>query len=275
VKKLRTSYNFTEDNSDMKFVRRTQQTRISIILLLITSGLQIITSVLTTFVPNGFDLDGDHSVAIAIWVIELLSLLINFPALILLLLGLKELRVKIENTRKSYFTAATVFLSIHLVSYLVSTIVLLISDASFQFEHGVLIAKDLMCFMFLSFSLLFISLAFNKIQKKGYPTRLLLSPLILLPLIAVVGFVFGWIEASSATVAGSMGGRGFIYYAVISLFIYLAIALFISLWEVFHSVNILHNQILLNLAPELLQKEEKKKTEAEKVTKVKEAVIGK
>ena len=255
------SYNF--DDSNIKFVKRIRLTRLSLILLLITSGLLIITSLLSIFLVGGNDGAG-----IVIWVIELLSLFINIPALFMLLFGLDELRDKIDNTKKSPLRFAIIFLGIYTGYYILSTIIMLIAQVVNYRDNGLLIAKNLMCFIFISISFIFISLSLNKMRTQGYPTKLLLSPLISLPLIAVVGFILGWVEVFYNSIGGSY--YDFAIYVIIT-FIYLALALFGSLVELFIAINKLHNEILLNLAPELLLKKENKK----KKEKSGKAAVGK
>jgi hypothetical protein len=265
------SYNF--DDNDLKFVKRIRQTRFSLILLLITSGIQIITSLISIALLN------DLSASLTIWIIELLSFFVNIPALFMLLFGIDELRDKIDNNKKSPLRGSLIFLGIYIGYYLISTIVMLIIEPLVGFYTGLLVSKDLMCFVFISIALLFISLAFNKMSTQNYPTRLLLAPLILLPLNAVVGFAIGWsqIFINSFTHPYAYPDGNAMSVLTISIFIFLSVSLFISMLEFFVVFNKMHNEILLNLAPDLLLKKEKKKTKVkvDKVVETEKAVTGK
>lgn len=257
-----TGYNFNNDN--MKFVKRIRQTKLSIQLLMITTSIQLISAVLAIFLVGG-----NEAAGITIWVLEILCLFINIPALFMLVFGLDELRDKIDNTKKSPLRFAIVFIGIYIGYYILATIISLIIVTN-NFDLSTLIAKDLMCFVFISIALVFISLAFDKMSKQGYPTKLLLTPLITLPIIALVGFVIGWIEMFLNSI--EYGGGTFVILIVVTS-IYLVIALGGSLLELFLSVKKLHNEILTNLAPELLLKKEKKKKANKKKGKADRAVV--
>lgn len=254
-----TGYNF--DNDNLKFVKRIRQTKLSIQMLMITSCIQLIIVVLTFSFAQG-----SYGSGIAIWLLEILCLFVNIPALFMLAFGIDELRDKIDNTKKSPLRLALIFIGIYIGYYIIATIVTLIIYVADN-TRSILIAKDLMCFIFISIALVFISLAFNKISKQGYPTKLLLTPLITLPVIALVGFIFGWIEAFMNSLI--YGGNDFEILTII-IFAYLVLALGGSLLELYLNVNKLHNEVLITLAPELLPKKENKRKE-----KSNKAVVGK
>ena len=261
------SYNFYEDNSNMKFVKRIQQTKSSLIVLMITTGVLIVSSILQIFVGHGND-----AIILVNVILEIALLLINIPALILLLLGIDDLRDKIDSTKKSPLRYAVIFLGVYFIYYFISTIIMLIFTlANINEGEEYLISKNLMCYIFIAIALVFISLAFNKMSNQGYPTKLLLTPPITLPLVASVSFFIGWFTIF-------IGFR--FYYGVIPLLaiifaIYLPLALLISFLEFYVSFNKMHNDVLLNLAPELLQKKEnqKEKTKVEKVVDEGKAVV--
>ena len=183
-----------------------------------------------------------------------------------------ELRDKIDNTKESPLRLALIFLSVYTGYYILATIITLFIVVANDFYLSTLVAKDLTCFVFISIALVFISLAFNKISRQGYPTKLLLIPLITLPIIAIVGFVVGWIEMF---VNSLMYGGDVLPIMIVFIFTYLVIALGGSLLEMYLTVNKLHNEILLNLAPDLLHKNVKKKKLNKKKEKENKAVLGK
>ncbi len=102
---MATSYNF--DNDNMKFVKRIQQTKLSVQMLMITTSIQLISTVLTLLLLVGYEGAG-----VAIWFIELICLFINIPALFMLFFGIDELRDKIDRRKKSPLRFAHIFIGI-------------------------------------------------------------------------------------------------------------------------------------------------------------------
>ena len=242
--------------------------KIGTFLLLGSLGICLLTAILSIFFSSS-----NESLSLPILILDILGSAISIPAVLLMLLGLDEIRDKIDNTKNSPLRFSVAFLGIHLAYCIISTIIISLTVIDIGFYTVGSVTKNMMCFLFISASLVSVSLAFNKLNKLNYPTRLLLTSLILLPIPALTGFIVSWF----ALQGNIFRWGGFLKIFTIAMTIFLSIALMISLVEMLFSVNKLQKDIIKNIAPELLLTKEKRILEKsiEKTQKEEKAVIGK
>ncbi|HUU77762.1 MAG TPA: hypothetical protein VMX55_05410 [candidate division Zixibacteria bacterium] len=186
------NYSFNLDNYE--FSRIIELLRIGSILLLISSVLAFVqASVFFSLIGNY-----RYAVGITVWIVDLTCVLLEIPAFFLLLYAIDVFSQNLDNENFRRTKIIKILLVVYLFIYFIfSLVVLILFHTPIGNTGKIIVAKNLILLPILAVTLIFCSLLFNNLQKIGYGTRLLITPLILMPLPSIMGFIIGIIILTS------------------------------------------------------------------------------
>ncbi|NHJ04959.1 MAG: hypothetical protein EAX90_09055 [Candidatus Heimdallarchaeota archaeon] len=213
--------NYSYNQNDYEFSRIIELLRIGSILLLISSILAFVQA--SVF----FSLIGSYRnvVGITVWIVDLTCVLLGIPAFFLIFYAIDRFAQNLDKENFRRTKIIKILLVIYLIIYFVfSLVVLILFHTPIGYTGKIIIAKNLITLPFLAVTLVFCSLLFNNLQKIGYKTNLLITPIILIPLPSLIGFIIGIIILISEEAFNS----SFDTLETTTIFCYLFITLMIT-----------------------------------------------
>ncbi|HUT79576.1 MAG TPA: hypothetical protein VMZ29_00115 [Candidatus Bathyarchaeia archaeon] len=180
------NYTFEMDNT--RFRNQMKLMKIGSIIMITFSAISFLMAILF------FTFEGSptSSKSYVIWFLEIVNVSIVLPAMILLLVGFNELRNNVEPENNKLLKSIRILIIIFIIVYVIYTAISLPIHIIDDGYGWITLGKNLIVIVFISAIMFQASFLFNKMQKIGYPTRMLFIPLIFLPVPSFIGFILGF-----------------------------------------------------------------------------------
>ncbi|MBN1329050.1 MAG: hypothetical protein JXA54_06210 [Candidatus Heimdallarchaeota archaeon] len=256
------NYSFEMDNK--RFSNQIKLMKIGSIIMLTFSVISFFMAILF------FTFEGSPTAAksYTIWFFEIVNASIVLPAMVLLLVGFNELRNNIEPDNNKLLKSIRISIIFFVVIYIIYTAISLPIHIIDDGYGWITLGKNLVVFTFISAIMFQTSFLFNKMQKIGYPTRMLFVPIIFLPVPSVIGFILGFFVSAYDNIFLNLANDGALRISAYLVYTYLSIcfiATFIEFMRIISKMIVkVEENITTNLETNVKKKDNLKVNNKEK-----------